>query len=57
MACPGVGIGNGKCEVYFTDALACMLPDNLKVVAIDNSNQDINTVGDIKQAIENQKSQ
>lgn len=52
-----VGIGGGKCSVYFTDELACMLPDTLEVEAIDNSNQGINTIGDIKQAIENQKSE
>lgn len=47
-----VGIGNGKVEVYFTNPTAHLLPNDTEVVAINNGNQDIHTVGDIKKAIE-----
>lgn len=43
-----VGIGNGNVHVYLTDPLAELLPDDLELIAIDNSNQGINTVGDLK---------
>ena len=49
-----VGIGNGKVDVYFTNTLAHLLPDSLKVIAMDNSEQGIYTIGDIKQAIKDQ---
>jgi hypothetical protein len=43
-----VGIGNGKVEVWFTNPLAELLPDDTEVDAIDNSSQGIYTIGDIK---------
>jgi hypothetical protein len=43
-----VGIGNGEVNIYFTNPLAELLPDDLKVEGIDNSNQGIYTIGDIK---------
>ena len=43
-----VGIGNGKVDVYFTNPLAELLNDELEVEAIDNSEQGIFTIGDIK---------
>ena len=46
-----VGKGNGKVEVWFTNPMAELLPNNLVVEAMDNSNQGINTIGDIKKAI------
>lgn len=46
-----VGIGNGEVNIYFTNPLAELLPDYLKVEAIDNSHQGIHTIGDIKTKI------
>jgi hypothetical protein len=46
-----VGIGNGEVDVYFTNPLAELLPDELEVEAIDNSHQGIYTIGDIKTKI------
>ena len=48
-----VGIGQSKVEVWFTEPLAELLSDELEVTAIDNSNQGINTIGDIKKHISN----
>ena len=48
-----VGIGQGKVKVWFTDPLAELLDDELEVIAIDNSNQGINTIKDIKKHISN----
>ena len=47
------GIGQGEIEVWFTDPLAELLDDELEVIAIDNSNQGINTIKDIKKHISN----
>ena len=38
-------------EMWFTDELAEMLPDNTKVEPLDNSAQGIYTIGDIKNHI------
>jgi len=46
-----VGIGNGKVEMWFTNSLAELLPDDTKVIAMDNSQQGIFTIGDIKEKI------
>jgi hypothetical protein len=46
-----VGIGNGKVSMWFTNSLAELLPDNIEVEAIDNSQQGIFTIGDIKEKI------
>jgi hypothetical protein len=43
-----VGKGNGKVMLFFTNQLAELLPDETELVAIDNSNQGINTIGDFK---------
>ena len=43
-----VGIGNGKVSMWFTNPLAELLPDDTEVEAIDNSQQGIFTIGDIK---------
>ncbi len=48
-----VGRGQGKVEVWFTEPLAELLDDDLEVIAIDNTNQRINTIKDIKKAIDN----
>jgi len=48
-----VGGPNGA-EMWFTDELAEMLPDNTKVEPLDNSPQGIYTIGDIKNHILNQ---
>ena len=45
-----VGIGNGEVDVFFINDLAQMLPNEINVVAMDNSAQGIKTIGDIKQA-------
>ena len=41
-------------EMWFTDELAEMLPNNTPVEALDNSSQGIHTIGDIKNHILNQ---
>ena len=46
------GIGNGQVEVYFTNPLAELLPDDTEIEAMDNSPQGIFTIGDIKRKIE-----
>jgi hypothetical protein len=38
-------------EVFFTEDLANLLPDDLEVIAIDNGSQGINTIRDIKNKI------
>ena len=45
-----VGIGNGEVDVFFTNDLAEMLPNEINVVAMDNSAQGIETIGDLKKA-------
>lgn len=50
-----VGVGNDKVEVWFTEPLAELLNDELEVIAIDNSNQGINNIKDIKEHISNVK--
>ena len=45
-----VGIGKGEVDVFFTNPLAEMLPNEINVIAIDNSQQGIETIGDIKKA-------
>lgn len=37
--------------IWFTNPLAELLPDDLKVISMDNTNQGINTVKDIKDLI------
>jgi len=49
-----VGGTNGA-EMWFTDELAEMLPDETPVEPLDNSAQGIYTIGDIKNHILNQK--
>jgi len=48
-----VGRTNGA-EMWFTDELAEMLPDNTPVEPLDNTAQGIYTIGDIKNHILNQ---
>ena len=48
-----VGGPNGA-EMWFTDEIAEMLPDNTPVEPLDNSAQGIYTIGDIKNHILNQ---
>lgn len=43
-----VGKGDGKVSMWFTNPLAELLPDNTEVEAIDNGQQGIFTIGDIK---------
>jgi hypothetical protein len=49
-----VGIGNGKVEVWFTNPIAELLPDETKVEALDNGEQGIFTIGDIRKHVEEQ---
>lgn len=49
-----VGIGNGKVRLTWVKKLGELLPNDLEVVAIDNSNQGINCIGDIKEHIKEQ---
>lgn len=55
-----VGIGMesrdsyGKVQVWFTEPTAELLDDELEVIAMDNSNQGIYTIKDIKEHILNQ---
>jgi hypothetical protein len=44
-----VGVGNGKVSIWFTNPLAELLPDDTEVVAMDNGQQGIYTIGDIKE--------
>jgi hypothetical protein len=46
-----VGIGNGKVSMWFTNPLAELLPDDIEVEAMDNGQQGIFTMGDIKEKI------
>ncbi len=46
--------GKNGAEMYFTDELAEMLPNNTPVEPLDNSPQGIYTIGDIKNHILNQ---
>ena len=46
-----VGIGNGKVSIWFTNPLAELLPDDTEVEAIDNGQQGIFTIRDIKEKI------
>jgi hypothetical protein len=46
-----VGRGNGKVEIWFTEPLAELLPDNTEVEAMDNSPQGIYTIGCIRNHI------
>ena len=50
-----VGIGNGKVRLYWIEPLAELLPSGLGVEAMDNSNQGIYCIGDIKAHIEEQE--
>ena len=50
-----VGGKNGA-HMHFTNELAHLLPSDTKVVALDNSAQGIETIGDIIEHIKNQKS-
>jgi hypothetical protein len=50
-----VGGKNGA-EMWFTDELAEMLPNDTPVEPLDNSAQGIHTIGDIKNHILNQYS-
>jgi hypothetical protein len=50
-----VGIGNGKVRLNWVEPLGELLPNDLEVVAIDNSNQGINCIGDIKKHIKEQE--
>ena len=49
-----VGTTNGA-EMWFTDELAEMLPDNTPVEPLDNTAQGIYTIGDIKKHINQNK--
>jgi hypothetical protein len=44
-----VGVGNGKVSMWFTNPLAELLSDDTEVVAMDNGQQGIFTIGDIKE--------
>lgn len=50
-----VGTGNNTVRLTWTEPLAELLPNDLEVEAIDNSNQGINCIGDIKKRIEEQE--
>lgn len=40
--------------IHFTNPLAHLLPDDTKVIALDNTAQGIETIGDIKKEIQEQ---
>ena len=46
-----VGIGKGKISVYLINGIAELLPNDTEVIAIDNSNQGIHNMSDIREAI------
>jgi hypothetical protein len=50
-----VGVGNGKVEMWFINPLAELLPDDTEVEAIDNSQQGIFIIGDIKEKIKDEE--
>lgn len=50
-----VGGGVLGAEMWFTDPMAELLPDETKVVPLDNSAQGIHTIGDIRAHIEKQR--
>ena len=43
--------GDGKVSMWFTNPLAELLPDDTEVEAMDNGQQGIFTIGDIKEKI------
>jgi hypothetical protein len=49
-----VAFRNNRCKISWIMALADELPDDTKVYALDNSQQGIYTIGDIKKEIETQ---
>ena len=48
-----VGKGNGEVMLFFTNQLAELLPDYIELVAMDDGNQGINTIGDFKRKMNN----
>ena len=44
---------SGGAFLFFTNPLAELLSDDQEVLALDNSRQGIETIGDIKEAIKN----
>lgn len=42
-----VGVGEGKCDIFFMNGLAYLLDSELELEAMDNSHQGIFTIGDI----------
>jgi hypothetical protein len=50
-----IGTGNNSVRLTWTESIAELLPNDLEVEAIDNSNQGINCIGDIKKHIEEQE--
>ena len=52
-----VGVGDGKVSMWFTNPLAELLPDDTEVVAMDNGQQGIYTIGDIKEKMKEQRAQ
>jgi hypothetical protein len=49
-----VAVRSNSGNIYFTSALAHKLPDDTIVYALDNTQQGIYTIGDIKKQIEKQ---
>jgi hypothetical protein len=41
------GIGNNMIQIDISNPLICLLPKDTPLIAIDNSNQGINTIGDL----------
>ena len=50
-----VGTGNNTVRLYWTEFIAELLPNDLELEAMDNSNQGINCIGDIKSHIKEQE--
>lgn len=48
-----VGKGNGEVMLFFTNHLAELLPDDTELIAMDNGNQGIDTIGDFKRKMAN----
>jgi len=41
----------GAVSIYFTNSIAPLLPENTEVIAVDNTDLGIKTVGDIKKLV------
>ena len=47
------GVGVGQCEIRWKCKMAKFLPNDTGIIALDNTPQGIETIGDIKRIIDN----